>query len=529
MFQQFIQKLENLNIPFKTYLATLFSIIIIRIGLESFSSNKAQLFSYTSFPHMFLFFISLFLTLIFLIYFLTRENVVKISKVGLWAMILLWSAPILDLFLSRAKIPFEMGYIFDSPENFLVRYLSFLAGNGETGITYGMKLQVILACLFVAVYIFIKTKNCLKTIFSLIIAYTLIFLYSLLPSIVAALQLKSFDFDYNKILETLFLPKSVFQIRFFDSWSLFDFEMGLVLFLLVVLQIFLWYGVHSFNKFKALILYSVRYLRFFLQVFTLFAGMWLGFKILEGKWDFSLFGLLTLFAVFCIIFFIWLYSVVINDIYDFEIDKLSPANQKRILVQRVMDVDEYKNLGFVFLFLANLAAFILGPVFLTLSLILSCLSSFVYSVPPLRARRFPFLGHFVIGLCALCAVFLGFAIFAKDQSLTQFPPKFAFLIPFFFMLATHIKDIKDRQADKTCGIITLPTLFGERLGKLLCGILVFLSFLFFGVFFKNSLLMIISLAFGALGFFLTYDKKSKEYIVFGLYSLYLLVIFLMSV
>jgi 4-hydroxybenzoate polyprenyltransferase len=529
VLKQFLQKLENLKIPLGTYLATAFSIILIRIGLESFSSNKANLFSYTSFPHMFLFFISLFLSLFLLIYLLTRESIVKISKIGIWGMPILWSAPILDLFLSRAKTPFEMGYIFDSPKNMLSRFAAFLVEGGEAGTTYGMKLQIALAIVAVALYVFLKTKSYLKTFFSLILTYTVIFIYSFLPSLLTAIQLKTFDFNFGEILETLFSPKAIFQIRFSDPWPLFDFEMGLALLFLVVLQLSLWYLIYSFKKFKAIILYSVRYLRFFLQIFTLFAGLWLGFRVTENNWDFSIFGFFVLFALFIIVFFIWLYSVTINDIYDLEIDKKSQANQNRILVQKIMDVDEYKNLGFVLLGIANLAAFILGPAFLTLSLILSVLTSYIYSVPPLRFRRFPFLGHFVIGLAALCAVFLGFMIFAKDQSLNSFPPKFVFLVPLFFMLATHIKDIKDREADKIYGVITLPTLFGERGGKLFCGILVFLSFLFFGLFLKNSLLIIISLAFGVLGFLLTYDKKSKEYIIFGLYSLYLLIVFLMSV
>ncbi|MEW6407544.1 MAG: UbiA family prenyltransferase [Patescibacteria group bacterium] len=528
MLANLIQKLENIKISFGTYLAIAFSIIIVRVGLESFSSNKAVLFSYSSFPHIFLFFISLFLNLFFLIYFLTRENIIKISKIGLLAMLILWIAPAFDLFLSRAKTPFSMGYIFDSPKNFLSRYFTFLFGSGEAGITYGMKLQIILACFIVAAYIFLKTKNYIKTLLAFILTYTIIFIYSFLPSIIAAVELKRLDFNFGEILEVLLLPKSIFQIKFSDPWPLFDYKMGLVLLFLIILQISLWYLIYSFKKFKAIILYSVRYLRFFLQILTLFVGLWLGWKLTENLWDFSIFGILTLFALFVIVFFIWLFSVVINDIYDLEIDKLSPANQNRILVQKIMDVEEYKNLGFVFLLLANLAAFILGPAFFTLSLILSALSSYIYSAPPLRFRKFPFLGHFVIGLAALCAVFLGFLIFAKNQDLSEFPPKFAILIPFFFMLATHIKDIKDLKADKTYGVITLPTLFGEQRGKLFCGILVFLSFLFFSLFLGNKLLILFSLGFGLIGFFLTYDKKSKEYIVFTLYFLYLLIVFLMS-
>lgn len=527
MLSKFIQKLENLNISFGAYLATLFSIIIIRLGLESLSSNDAKVISFSTFPHFFLFFISLLLTLIFIIRLFTRENIIKISKIALLGQLTLWAAPIFDLFLSRAKTFFSMGYIFDSPKNFLTRYLHFFGGTNEIGITYGMKLQVILACVFIAIYIFIKTKSFIKTLFAPILTYTAIFIYGALPSLLTALQLKKINFEFGDILQTLFLPKSIFNISFSDPARLFDFEMGLTLFFLIVLQLSLWYLIYSFKKFKAIILYNIRYLRFFLQIFTLFGGLWLGFKILESKWDLSIFGFLTLFALFIIVLFIWLFSVGINDIYDLEIDKISPANKIRILPQNIMDISEYQNLNFSFLFLANLGAFILGPAFFSLSLILSALV-YIYSAPPLRLRTFVFLAHFIIALCALCGVFLGFLIFAKDQTLISFPLKFALLILLFFTLATHIKDIKDLQGDKENGVITLPTLFGEQKGKLYCGILVFLSFLFFGIFLKNGILMWLSLAFGLIGFFLTYDKKSKEYIVFGLYSIYLLIVFLIS-
>jgi len=274
---------------------------------------------------------------------------------------------------------------------------------------------------------------------------------------------------------------------------------------------------------------NIRYLRFFLLFFTLFGGLWLGYKTTENSWDFSIFGLGVLLLLAAIIVFTWHFSVVINDIYDLEIDKISPANKNRILVQNIMGLEEYKDVGLIFFILANTAAFILGPMFFSVSLVLSSLCSYIYSAPPLRLRRWPFVGHLNIGLSSLCAVFLGFMVFAENQTFEQFPIKFGLLVILFFTLATHIKDIKDIKGDHENGVLTIFTVLGEKRGKLVAGILVFLSFLFFAVFLGNWILLAFSLLFGVTGFLLTYSKNSKENIVFGLYSIYLLLVFLMSV
>lgn len=525
--ENLIQKIENLDINLRLWITTLLAIIIIRLGLESFSSGKFELYTLFSFPHFFLFFIALLLSIIFLIYLLTKNNIIKISKIGLIGWLILWIAPIVDLFISRGRERFMMGYIFDSPQNFLDRYLHFFGGSPTFGITYGMRVQIILACLFITLYVFVKTKNVLKTIITPICVYTLIFIYSILPSLLVALQKLSLNFDYKDILDVIFVPKSIWQISFSDPFGLFDTEMSLVLFFLTVIQLVIWYLIYDRKKLKYLFLYNLRYLRFLLQIFALFSGLYLGYKITEVNPDFSLFGILTLFSLFCSIFFVWLFSVGINDIYDLEIDKKSPANQKRILIQKIMTPQEYQQLNSVFLGLACLSSFILGLPFFSLILILSAFC-FIYSSPPFRLRRWPIIATLIIAASILLAVFEGFMLFTKNQSLASFPHSLILLILVFFTLALNIKDIKDYKADKENKILTIPSILGLRKGRFVCGLLVLLSFLLFAVFLKNKLLLLVSFGFGILGFLLTYDRRSKEDIVFLLYSVYLILVFVMS-
>ena len=242
--------------------------------------------------------------------------------------------------------------------------------------------------------------------------------------------------------------------------------------------------------------------------------------------DLSLFGILSVVCLFFTIFFAWLFSVGINDIYDFNIDRIS--NPKRPLTKNIVTVNEYSCFSIIFFLLSVIGAFILGERYLVVILTLNALS-FIYSAPPLRLRRYPIVATLVMASGVLLAILTGYMLFSEHQSLVDFPINITFLILAFFTLVSTVKDLKDYEGDKANGVYTIPTLFGLKRSKIIIGILVFVSFLLFPLLFLNSfLLLLISLGFGIISFLLIYDKSFKEQYLFIMYSIFLLLIFVLT-
>ncbi|MFH1508672.1 MAG: UbiA family prenyltransferase [bacterium] len=522
MVKEFIQKLENKNYNFASWLALIASVIIVRVILESVSSNGYNPYNLVNILHLTIFFLTLLLSLILVAAFFTKERIEQISKFFAFGFFLLWSAPIVDLLLSWGK-GYQMAYMFVGINDLISNLFSFFGPILSPGITFGMRVQILLAMLALTWYVWHKTRSLWKAVSTFIVSYLVAFFYGALPSLfVYVAHPAHLDSGREEIIDTLFTPKSIFAIEFFDTEKLFDVHMALVLLPILIIQLLIWYGLISKEKLWAF-LKNLRLLRLLFQIVALGSGIYLGSIVLNQPLDLSAAGILMVLALALAVISAWSFSVIVNDYYDTAIDAVT--NKNRPLIKKTISQEEFIYLGVVSFIISVLAAGIVGYVFFLLIMGINALS-YVYSALPLRLRRFPFLTSFVIALATLFIAMSGFALFTGDNNLSSFPKSIIGLILIIFTLVLNAKDIKDREGDKANNVITIPTLLGERAGKLVIGTLIFASFTLFAIILQNFMLFVGSLGFGIVGFFLVYDKRAKEKYVFILYALYMILVLL---
>ncbi|EKD46295.1 MAG: hypothetical protein ACD_68C00044G0002 [uncultured bacterium] len=524
MIKKFIAKIEQADFSFSKAIAIIASTLVLRVLLESASANNYSPYQPASILHLSIFFITLLLALIIITRLISKVDIRQVSKFFIFGFPLILSAPIVDLLISGGS-GFKMTYMFTDWQKLLFNFITFFGKEFNPGITWGMRTQIFLAMLAVAWYIFLKTEKIGKSLAGFFSAYVIAFLAGALPSLFVFITHPNHWWaNRADIIDTLFMPKKIFALNFTDAEKLFDAEMAVILIPILVLALIIWYGLA--NKVSlASLLGNMRPLRLLFQIVTLCAGIYLGVLVSGQNLDLS--PIAWLFTVVLIISAIsaWLFSVVVNDLYDVGIDKIT--NRHRPLVEEKIPVNEYKNIGVVALAISLLSAAAIGYPFFLLMAGVNALC-YVYSVPPLRLRRFPFVPAIIMALAALFICLTGFALYSENGNFTDFPKSILALNLIVFSLILNAKDIKDREGDAQNGVVTIPTLFGERGGKLVIGALIFLSFTLFAIFLQNFLLFVGSVGFGLAGFFLAYDRKAKEQYIFALYSLYVIFVLISS-
>lgn len=241
------------------------------------------------------------------------------------------------------------------------------------------------------------------------------------------------------------------------------------------------------------------------------------------KYQFNLFYFVScLFVGMISIFFAWQFNVIINDIYDVEIDKVS--NVDRPLSKDLISIRTYKIIAIIFLCLSILFGLVLGP----LSMVFLCVylaSGYAYSAPVLRLRKYIF-GTLFIGLWSAMAFY--FAFFSWNFNIRYDVIIIGILIFIALSLGTVVKDYKDYEGDKANDVQTIFTKFGLKKGSWICSAFMFITFIipFFLVFSVTDLSIIISIAVSAVLLFNWKQNTRKVEVTFLLYFVEIAYVFM---
>jgi geranylgeranylglycerol-phosphate geranylgeranyltransferase len=233
-----------------------------------------------------------------------------------------------------------------------------------------------------------------------------------------------------------------------------------------------------------------------------------------------------------IVFLCWQFTVVINDVFDLEVDKSSGA--MRPLVMGMISKKDYMMLGMV----CGVSALALSLVFNWQLYILTSLflfSGIVYSVPWLGIRK-KLYGLLFPGIWSVLAFLMGYGTsFIVEKGMDSPPFLFPIYAPsvfnptisgeplmvaivIFLALATGtmVKDFKDYEGDKKAGNRTLFTVYGVEQGTKLASLFLFISFISPVLLFHTvvDLALILGVAVVSVLIFLRY-KNVK--LTFGLY------------
>lgn len=523
--KRFFDSIESAQIGFGWWMVCFSCIIFIRNFLEgALESVKTigcvedpylSIIIFTS--HYPLLYISQFLILVILVRLLTRERIERISKtvIAFW---IIWFPPIFDFIWSGGKgediaYPHNFGQVWDFFVNCANPWVSF----PQTA-PPGIRIEFVIACVLSIVYIFIKTRNLIKSLAGALLFYISFIFYvfgflvilaygwhALFPQMPPPADAGTLPY------EQVFYAPSLIPIAFLAP--------SLLYLLVIVIGLFTWYYLYDRQRCLALVK-NIRLTRSIHFCGMTLAGILLGYLV-EGYNFFGVFGnpidYLACGALCLSIFFAFQSMVVVNDIFDVDSDRIS--NPGRPLTLGAIPLAEYKIIGWIYFLLAAFLAFNVSLTALLIVLFFEALY-LVYSAPPLRLKRFFPLNMMVIGINTLVALLLGYSIFGGVKTVDKVPAGFMILIPLGFFLAANIITIKDIEADSRTGVMTLPVLLGEKWGKIVIAFLALLSFLAVPLILAIPQLWLVSIPFGILAGVWVLMPKWRENLFFITYFIY---------
>lgn len=361
---------------------------------------------------------------------LSKETPRKVFNICLIFYPLILTAPLLDSFLFHRTMNYE--YI-SIDELFTHAPTLFLFMKNTS---FGIIIEGMLMGILSFTYVLIKTKKTKFSIFRGFLAFLtiyLIFAISSTPSLYIPPEFRIFQEDY-------------------------------VLFYLSISVIFLFLLIRMANseKFFALVK-NFRFIRtshFLLLVL-------LGALLVSDKVNITL-----LLSSILATFFIRQFSIILNDIFDLEIDKIS--NKERPLVSGIITKNEFLDMGLLFLILSLLYTILIKNSLALLLVLLSILLVIVYSAPPLRLRNTIFSSS-LIGLGSSLAFLFGYVSQRGELGTTIL--SLGILIFLAVSLGGVIKDRKDYEGDKEGNVRTIYTIFGPKRSRRISLVLIALSFL----------------------------------------------------
>lgn len=504
-----IEAIESAPLTFVEGGGAFLALITIRILVENWLNRfESRTFSYFfyEFSHTFLFFSFSFAILaIFMVKFL-KTDFKKVANVLLLGFLVILSPPIIDHIISNGEGYWSF-YKLDNLRGLVWRFFTFFGDKPEIGITYGVRVEVATAVLALGAYSYVKSKNFLKSLFFAFLAYVIFFILGTFPSYVT-IVFKGFwrgflAVDAGIIAEFFLAPAKIFFQEFAEMLSALNIKMSLTYAPLLSAIIIWWLFENKKDQFKA-VMRNVRLPQIIFHLGLLGVGIAAGLIFGKINTDWSFFNVLAVVNVSMAVVLAWLASVVVNDLYDWETDKIT--NVERPLVRKIFSIREYKTIGGAFfaasLFLAAVANFKTALFLFAYQAI-----AWLYSAWPLRLKRITIVSTFVSAVASLQIFFCGFVLVSSGQNIQTLPSSVAALLIFAFTFSLGLKDFKDIEGDKAHGVKTIPVVFGEDWGRIIVGSGIFASYILSVVLINESRLFVWALICGGASFWCLINKK----------------------
>lgn len=524
MIEKILEQIRSQEMNITGWLLGFSGILFVRFLLESISSpTYSGVIPSDPFTlvHYLLYFVTVTLGTILIFGHFIKEYKAS-SKIILFGLSLTWLAPIIDIVISKG-MGLKMLYIFDSGKDLVRDFLTFFGPDLFYGATIGIRVVIFISLLTIGYLTWVYTKKDIqKTLFSIIFIYLFVFVIATLPGIIFTVSNPNSGPATNSeivfYIEKVILNSNILHNTLHEGMDFVSRERFLelsfnkfisqILFLISsILALFLFSKINK-EKFIA-VLKNVRLERINFYNLSLLSGM--GFAFINGL--VSNFVLTDILTIVCLLISwgaLWMNAVHLNDIYDLEIDEIS--NTERPLVKKILDKKQMKDIGNLWLTIGLTGAFICGfyPFFMAL-VYTSC--SYIYSVPPLRLRRFPIVPSFLIGIACLSTILAGFFLLSEAKDIKAFPPLLAVGIVIMVTLAINFKDVKDIEGDKKAKVMTIPVLFPKN-GVKIVALLFSLSILLVPIFLSFYLLFVLSVPASIIGYKIITKKPYNERNVF---------------
>lgn len=526
--KEIIEGIENYPITLVDWILAFSAIIALRMlgenllmGLES----KSAVFFVDSFLAAYLFFLFSIVILIIFVSIFTKESCRKVSNLLLWGFFIVILPPILDKIICGSQRCWSF-YTFDSISSLFKRFLTFFGSDPSIGITYGVRIEVAIAVIFLIFYFYLKTRNVVKSLAGGLISYTILFILGSFPSWLTFIFLS----PTKKITEIqgfdvagLFLsPVRYFSVENNDLLNTLNVKMNLIYAFFLVFVIIIFFALNYREKLWA-VARNVRWIQISIHIGLILFGASLGAFYFPNNFAINVFSFFALANLLLAAVFAWLASVFLNDQVDVEIDKLT--NPKRPTATGKVTLSEYGQLFWLSFALSLILALTVGTKFFLLILAYQIIG-WAYSAWPFRLKRFPIIASFLSALALTLVFSSGFIILADGQNISSLPAKVFWLLLIAFTVSLPIKDLKDIEGDKKNGVWTVPVLIGDTWSRFVIGLGIFISYSLSVIFLNAKILFLPAMTLGAVSFWILQNKKISprrvHIFVFGLLFIYVL-------
>ncbi len=515
--QLLFEKIETIPFTLGTWFITLFAIIAVRVAIELFFEHNPFYFAdhyFYKLSHFFFTFSFTYLAALPVVAWLARVNIRQAATILCFGFLIIWVPPIIDEIISRGA-GFWSFYTFDGLAGLGERYLTFFGDRPDVGITYGVRTEVALVLFSTTLYVWIKTRNLLRTLFGTLILYTVLFLIGALPSLVTLFLMGPsegfFTLTELDVAGFMLSPEPLYFISPPNVAVVLAIKMGLVYALLLPLLVL---GILScfFRTTLSALWHNLRLPQVIYHAGLLLIGAGLVF-VYEGKITFENDWMhwIGLFMMIFAVVLAWLTSVIVNDLHDVSIDTLT--NPERPLITHAIDRPTYATIGVLaFSFSLFFAGFISTQLAVLLALYQAI--AWVYSAWPLRLKRFPILATLLASGASLLIFLGGYTVFSTEKSITTLPWSVPTLLFIAYTFLLPIKDFKDIPGDKADGVHTLPVLLGEARAKQFIGGMLLIMFMMSVFVFDVPHLFFLAFFFGSIAYWLL-QMSSKDHRYFN--------------
>lgn len=494
-------------------------ILIIRFFFESLSSHSATGILATDLStlvHYALFYFGVAISLLLILAILDPQQKARHPKLVLFGLPIIWLPPLVDLILLGGM---DMAYIFATPSELFTAWFTFLGPLQEPGITLGIRLEIFLVMIGTAMYLWQSQKNILRTLAGALLAYTSIFLWVSLPSVIGWITGMDpitlfFELPAQSLpLQNIFHPtmQPIGEGR--AQELLFNASISQLAFF-TVFPLALLYGWTRWKTILRAIWKNKRSFRIVHYLLIALIGIFIGYQI-DGIEISNFYDISTVILYLFSIIFAWLFAVGVNDIIDKDIDAVS--NTRRPLITGALEIGEMKQVNILLFVLMLITAYLAGHHALFAILTFTG-AYYIYSAPPLRLKRIPIVQSLLIAFATVAIFTGGFFLLTTNHSIDLIPLPIIFTLLFVFTLVANVKDLKDLEGDKKAGIATLPVILGMERAQQVIGVFLAISFVLVAWVLNLSIGM--SLIFAILSFIAVQRTPYDERRIFLLYFAY---------
>ncbi|QQR78461.1 MAG: UbiA family prenyltransferase [Candidatus Moraniibacteriota bacterium] len=502
--RKLFEQIEEHPLTLGSWALTLLAIIIGRIWIENtFESLQfafADQFFYQFSHHLFTF-TTIFLATLPIVAWAGKIELRKAANLLLVGFLLIWTPPIIDEIISHGAGLWSF-YAFDSLTGLVQRYFTFFGDRPDIGVTYGPRIDTALSIIFLTLYTYIKTRRVGRAAIAGWLIYTQTFLFAALPSIATFLligpNIGFLSVTEHDIALLILAPAPLFGLDPPTIPSVISIKMSLIYTTLIIPLI----GVLVFTFFRTTfwaLIHNARFPQLLYHTGLFLVGAGLASLYGESNWIPNFFHFAGVLALITAVSCAWLASVVVNDLRDVAIDRIT--NTHRPLVTGAITVPTYKTIG-ILLFAVSIFLAGLVSTQAALLLVLYQALAFLYSADPLRLKRIPLIATAIAAMASLLILFAGFIVFSTEKNISTLPVSIPILLFFAYLAIIPIKDFKDIVGDAADGVRTLPVILGEGRAKRFIGAAVFLVFVVSPFVLSIRSLFPLGLFFGTLGYWL---------------------------